>query len=187
MAVNLSVHQLGQVGLVERVDAALAATEVPPGALHLEITESVMMAGIDRSMDVIGDLRNLGVRISIDDFGTGYSSLSYLSRLRIDALKIDRAFVTNIVGDGNDASIVRAILALAQTLGLDVIAEGIEEPAQLERLGPACRYGQGFLWSRSLRPEVALEWMIARSPRSGPAVTSGDGGGNAVGVEPSRI
>jgi diguanylate cyclase (GGDEF)-like protein len=175
MAVNLSAHQLGQPHLVDRIAAAIERAAVPPALIHLEVTESVLMDGVDDALTTIIALKALGVRVSIDDFGTGYSSLSYLSRLPIDTIKIDRSFLRDLGGDGHDRSIVRAVTALADALQLGVVAEGVELPDQvgiLRELG--CTYGQGFLWSRPLRPADAVAWMVAMDERTvAPMCSSG--------------
>ena len=122
------------------------------------------MDRIDNALSTIVELQAVGVSVSIDDFGTGYSSLSYLSRLPVDTIKIDRSFVSGLGGAGHGSSIIRATIALANTLDLDVVAEGVELPGQLDLLRElGCTYAQGFIWSRSLRPEAALEWMTERS------------------------
>ena len=163
LAINLSAQQLGHPDLIIRIGDAVRRAGVPPDLVHFEITESVLMDRVDNAMHTIGALRELGVRVSIDDFGTGYSSLSYLSRLAVDEIKIDRSFVQGIGGEGHAGSIVRTITALAETLGLDVVAEGVELPEQLALLRAlGCTYGQGYLWSRPLRPEAAFEWMLTR-------------------------
>lgn len=164
LAVNLSTVQLSQSDLVERVQDAISLAGVPPELLQLEITETMLLDRVDIALDVISALRELGVSISIDDFGTGFSSLSYVDRLPIDALKIDRSFVSTL-GESGDDSIVRAIAALADSLDLDVIAEGIETPEQLavlQRLGIG--FGQGFLWTPPVAAWEAAKW--AASPDS---------------------
>ena len=164
VAVNLSTPQLGRSELVERVEATLEAHSLPAELLHLEITESLLMDRVEHSMDTLAELRALGTRISIDDFGTGHSSLSYLSRLAIDTLKIDRCFIQHLGVEGHDASIVRAIAALACSLELEVVAEGIECTEQLEALRElGCGFGQGYLWSRPVSPAEALRWMQERN------------------------
>ncbi len=170
MAVNLSAQQLGQPHLVERIAGAIDRAGVPPSLIHLEVTETVLMDDVDSALGTIIALKERGVRVSIDDFGTGYSSLSYLSRLPIDTIKIDRSFLRDLGTTGHDRSIVRAMTALADALDLDVVAEGIELPDQLRvvrELG--CAFGQGFLWSRPLDPDAALEWMIATDESSADA------------------
>ena len=160
MAINVSARQLAQPLIASRLVTTVRRTGVPLEAIHLEITESVLVDRIDNALRTIEELREAGFNVSIDDFGTGYSSLSYLSRLPVDILKIDRAFVAGLTDSGPADSIIDTIVALADTLHLDTVAEGIELPMQLERLRQlGCRYGQGFLWSRGLLPDDAFEWM----------------------------
>ncbi len=162
MAVNLSAPQLGQASLVDRVAGVIAAAGLPAGLVHLEITESVLMDRVEHSLEALVALRALGVHISIDDFGTGYSSLSYLNRLPVDILKVDRSFVDGLGSGYHHTSIVGALTTLADTLGLLVVAEGIERPEQLRILQElGCTFGQGFLWSGSLQPDEARAWLLA--------------------------
>jgi diguanylate cyclase (GGDEF)-like protein/PAS domain S-box-containing protein len=154
IAVNVSPRQLHQSSFVERVRAILAESAVPPQAIELEITESAVIQDVDDAVKVMSTLKDLGLRFSLDDFGTGYSSLSYVKRLPLDTLKIDRSFVRDCTTDPNDAAIVRAIIAMARSLNLSVVAEGIEREAQLlflQELG--CAAYQGFLFSPPL-PEA---------------------------------
>jgi predicted signal transduction protein with EAL and GGDEF domain len=150
VSVNISAQGFGQQDIVRRVAKALGQTGLDAHNLRLEITETVAMADAERARGVLIELKALGVRISLDDFGTGYSSLSYLQRFPVDTLKIDRSFVVGMESD-ECREIIRAILILARTLRLDVIAEGMETAAQvdyLERLD--CRCGQGYFFSRAL-------------------------------------
>ena len=151
VAVNLSARQLRQADLPTRVSAVLAATGIPPSLLKFEITESMAMDNPDRAITLLHGLKTLGVSLAIDDFGTGYSSLAYLKRLPIDYLKIDRSFVDDIVIDPNDQAIARGTIALAHSLGLKVIAEGVEDAEQLEVLRQNhCDEVQGFYFARPL-------------------------------------
>jgi diguanylate cyclase (GGDEF)-like protein/PAS domain S-box-containing protein len=156
MSVNVSVVQL-RAGeqLLTDVRDALRDSGLPPTCLQLEITESAAIQDARDATDVLTTLRALGVRLAIDDFGTGYSSLSYLERLPIDVLKIDKAFVDRLTAEEGDGSpLVPTILAIAQALGLRVIAEGIELPAQSDELQAlGCALGQGFLFARPLAPD----------------------------------
>jgi diguanylate cyclase (GGDEF)-like protein/PAS domain S-box-containing protein len=148
MSVNLSAKQLSQPSLVEDVERILRDTGMDPRALKLEITETVIMDNPEVSILRLKRLKALGVRLSVDDFGTGYSSLSYLQRFPIDTLKVDRAFVSDLDTSEN-RKIVGAVVALAHSLGLDVVAEGVELETQSDVLtGFACEAGQGFLFSR---------------------------------------
>ena len=124
---------------------------MPPRCLKLEITESVFSDNIEAAVGLLTQLRELGVQLSIDDFGTGYSSLSYLQRFPIDTLKIDRSFVTQMMENEENLAIVRTIVALAQNLGMDVVAEGVETEDQLRLLRKLeCENGQGYLFSTPL-------------------------------------
>lgn len=148
VSVNLSVKQFNQPGLVENISKVLKESQLPPRCLKLEITESVFSDNIEAAVGLLTQLRQLGVQLSIDDFGTGYSSLSYLQRFPIDTLKIDRSFVTQMMESEENIAIVRTIVALAQNLGMDVVAEGVETEDQLELLRKLeCDNGQGFLFS----------------------------------------
>lgn len=163
MAVNVSAQQLGGQDLADTVRRTLAEAGVDPPLLHLEVTESVLMERVENSMSTFLELRDLGVGMSIDDFGTGYSSLSYLGRLPIDTLKVDRSFVHLLGdGDGHARSIVRAVTALAGSLRLELVAEGIEQRVQLEVLRDlGCQMGQGFLWSPAVGASEATDWVRA--------------------------
>jgi len=160
IAVNLAPLQLELPNLAQIVASALADHGLPASALALELTEAVLIGAGGLQSRNLQRLRELGVRISLDDFGTGYSSLSYLKRFPIDELKIDRSFVKALLeGDRQDAALVRAILALAQGLGLRVVAEGVETPGQrqlLKLLG--CPLGQGYLFAP---PRPAAELSLA--------------------------
>ncbi len=154
--VNLSGRQFSQGGLIEEVQKALSETGLAPERLKLEITESVIMENPEAAADLLKRLKALGTHLCIDDFGTGYSSLSYLLRFPADTLKIDRSFVNALGRGGRNEDIVGAIVSLAKSLDMDVVAEGVETPEQrdiLRALG--CRYGQGYLYSRPMDGEAA--------------------------------
>ena len=158
ISVNVSCRQFVKDGLVEHVARVLAETGLSPACLKLEITESVLMHDAQHTARELTRLKALGVKIAIDDFGTGYSSLSYLRQLPIDHLKIDRSFISGDGdGDGGESQeIVKSIIALARSLGLTVIAEGVEREDQLERLRCAdCDKAQGFMFSRPVDNEAA--------------------------------
>ena len=161
VSVNLSVKQFNEPGLVENIAQLLDESKLPPRCLKLEITESVFSDNIEAAVKLLTQLRELGVQLSIDDFGTGYSSLSYLQRFPIDTLKIDRSFVTQMMENEENLAIVRTIVALAQNLGMDVVAEGVETEDQLSLLRKLeCENGQGFLFSTPLGGRQ-LEQFIA--------------------------
>jgi EAL domain-containing protein (putative c-di-GMP-specific phosphodiesterase class I) len=152
VAVNVSSQQLQSGDLVEEVKAALAASGLHPGSLVLEMTESVVMQDTEATFAKLNLLKSLGVRIAIDDFGTGYSSLSYLHRFPLDILKIDRSFVTRLGEERDGTELARAIIMLGETLGLEVVAEGIELEHQLQGLVDiGCVAGQGYYWSKPAR------------------------------------
>jgi len=165
VAVNISARSLDDPVLVGQVAAMLTASGVEPRWLTLEITESSVMENAARSLDVLLQLRSLGVRLSIDDFGTGYSSLHQLRGLPVHEVKIDKAFVDHVDGDGADRAVVRAIVELCDSLGLTTVAEGVEQASQayaLESLGVA--QVQGFFYGRPMTETAATEWLIPRSP-----------------------
>ncbi|MET3132649.1 diguanylate cyclase (GGDEF)-like protein/PAS domain S-box-containing protein [Oxalobacteraceae bacterium GrIS 1.11] len=154
VAVNVSSRQFAEGDLEGGVRQALAAHAVAPGLLELELTESALMSNAERTIVVLGNLKKIGVQIAIDDFGTGYSSLSYLQRFPIDKLKIDIAFVRNITTNPNDSAIALAIISMAHSLKLRVIAEGVEARPQLEYLRRnRCDEIQGYYFSRPLAAE----------------------------------
>ena len=151
MSVNLSALQFRRAGLVEMVAGALDRSGLPPHLLELELTESILLHDLENTLDTVQQLKAMGVRLSIDDFGTGYSSLSYLKRFAVDRLKIDRSFVRDLETDPDSVAIVRAVIQLARSLRLDIIAEGVETEAQLSFLREeGCPGVQGFLFSRPL-------------------------------------
>ena len=157
MSVNLSVKQLQSDAIVEHVREALQTTGVDPSTLVLEITETVMMADPDTASARLDDLKALGVRIAMDDFGTGYSSLSYLSRLPVDILKMDRSFLR---AGNTDSGLAAAIIAIGERLGLEVVAEGIEEPEQIGTLRDlGCELGQGFLFARPMSQPALVSYL----------------------------
>lgn len=156
IAVNLSARQL-KADIISTIEVALAVSGLPASALELELTESMIMGNPQDSVAILSQLKSLGLTIAIDDFGTGYSSLSYLKRFPIDTLKIDREFVRDITEDPDDAAITSAIIALAHSLDLNVIAEGVETPEQLDfLLNEGCDQVQGFLLSKPLSAKDAL-------------------------------
>ena len=151
MSVNLSARQIEDASLIQDVGSALRESGLQPSLLTLEITESVLLSDMDVVMGRLKALRALGVRLAIDDFGTGYSSLSYLRNLPVDALKIDRSFVAAVDSGSAERALVRSIVSLAQILGLETVAEGIEEPSQLAALRSAgAQFGQGFLFAEPM-------------------------------------
>jgi EAL domain-containing protein (putative c-di-GMP-specific phosphodiesterase class I) len=169
IAVNVSPRQFFLQDVPELVRQTLADTGLDARFLELEITEGILIEHGERAVAILKRLRELGVRLSIDDFGTGYSSLSYLKRFPIDKLKIDRSFVRDITSDANAAEIASTIIAMARSLQLSVLAEGVETPAQLaflERHG--CEYYQGYFFSRPVAaaqfPESVENSCARRDP-----------------------
>ena len=151
MSVNLSGRQIADPRLLEEIETALADHEIVPGTFRLELTESVLMDNAETVQRILTALRQQGVRIWVDDFGTGYSSLSYLHRFPVDGLKIDKAFVDALDGTDQGTAMIRTILSLAENLGVEVIAEGIESTVQADKLIElGCARGQGYLFGRPL-------------------------------------
>ena len=163
MSVNLSPRQFRQKNLVEMIAGVLEMTGLDASLLDLEITEGMIMHRADQAVAVLERLHKLGVRLSVDDFGTGYSSLSYLKRFPVQTLKIDRSFVNDLTTDGDDGSIVTAIIAMAKSLKLEVVAEGVETREQLAFLQQQhCPEGQGYYFSRPVAPAEFTQ-LLARS------------------------
>jgi EAL domain-containing protein (putative c-di-GMP-specific phosphodiesterase class I) len=168
VAVNLSAVQLRRQNIVEFVRGILRETGMKPHRLALELTESALIENVQQHRDALQALRRDGVGIELDDFGTGYSSLSYLKQLPVDAVKIDRSFIRQIDVSSADAAIVSAIIAMAHSLGLRVVAEGVETTAQLQVLGRhGCDVAQGFYFSRPLHPDDCRNLMLAADQRRG--------------------
>ncbi len=162
LSVNVSSHQFSQADFVDQVTQVLLQTGADPRRLKLELTESIMIRNVDDVMAKMNALKAQGIGFSLDDFGTGYSSLSYLKRLPMDELKIDQGFVRDILLDANDAAIARMVIALADSMGLTVIAEGVETSAQRDFLAElGCHHYQGYLFSRPL-PAQAFEALVTR-------------------------
>jgi EAL domain-containing protein (putative c-di-GMP-specific phosphodiesterase class I) len=155
VTINISPVQLGDPNFVEDVRRALRDSDVEPSAVCLELTESSLMQGPSRTIDVLTELQSLGVYIGIDDFGTGHSSLARLRDLPVEIVKIDRSFVDGLGRDTHDSAIVASIMSLAFAMGLHAVAEGVEQPAQakaLTRLG--CTTAQGYLFSPAQPPSA---------------------------------
>jgi EAL domain-containing protein (putative c-di-GMP-specific phosphodiesterase class I) len=166
VAVNVSARQFHQVGFVDTVLSTVARAGANAKLLKLELTESMLVDDVEAIIAKMGALKAHGVGFSLDDFGTGYSSLTYLKRLPLDQLKIDQGFVRNIVTDSNDAAIAKMVVVLAESLGLTVIAEGVESQAQADFLAHlGCHAYQGYLSSRPL-PLDRLEAFLHRSLES---------------------
>jgi len=156
MSVNISSLQFRQQDFVKIVEQALETSGMPPGLLELEMTESSIMQQIEETISDLNQLKEIGLQLSIDDFGTGYSSMSYLKRFPLDTLKIDRSFVKDLSTEASDAAIVKATIALAKSLELTTIAEGVEDKIQLEFLRRhQCDIIQGYYFSRPLPADQA--------------------------------
>jgi diguanylate cyclase (GGDEF)-like protein/PAS domain S-box-containing protein len=164
MSVNLSNRQFGQKDLVDTIVGILKTVDTDPRYLELEITESMIMQDPDKAIAALRELKNRGIAVSIDDFGTGYSSLNYLRRLPLDCLKIDRSFIANIIANSDDAAITTAVVAMAHSLKLKVVAEGVETEEQLAYLqGLGCDEAQGYLFSRPV-PADEFNRLISSEP-----------------------
>ncbi|MEX2353470.1 MAG: EAL domain-containing protein [Gammaproteobacteria bacterium] len=167
VAVNVSARQFRSEGFTDKVGRILRETGIDPQRLELELTESVLVHNHEEAVNILTQLDQLGVKIALDDFGTGYSNLSYLSRLPLHYLKIDKSFVQRSLTDSNDAVIARAIISLSDSLGLGVVAEGIETEEQLKFLQDhQCGFGQGFLFSRPVPAKMIPPLLSVRSPRA---------------------
>jgi EAL domain-containing protein (putative c-di-GMP-specific phosphodiesterase class I) len=154
VAVNVSARQFRQPAFVRQVLEIIERTGANPAQLKLELTESLLVANVEHTIDIMKALKAKGISFALDDFGTGYSSLAYLKRLPLDQLKIDKSFVRDVLTDPNDAAIARTILGLGHTLGLDVIAEGVETRSQRDFLAEhGCRAYQGYLFGRPVSAE----------------------------------
>ncbi len=173
LSVNVSARQFRDVGFVEQVDQVLRTPGLAPGSLQLELTETVLLRHDSQIQDMLRALKDLGVSIAVDDFGTGFSSLRYLRDFPIDVLKIDKTFIDDITRHSQQGALVEGIVRLADTLGLQVIAEGIEDAAQRDLLaGMGCRFGQGFLFARPMtveQSERVLRDGMSRAPANGAA------------------
>ena len=163
VSANLSVHHLRHPGLLSHVRDVLDGSGLQPSSLCLELTESVLLEDVDRHIQTLLELRELGVRLAIDDFGTGFSSLTYLKRFPVDVVKIDRSFVAGLGTDVSDTAIVRSVIELAHALSLQVVAEGVERPDQLAALRSlGCDLAQGYLFAPPRRDAELLSWLADR-------------------------
>ncbi len=168
MAVNISPKQFWQADLLDTIEEVLAKTGFDPALLELEITESAIMQDAEKAIDAMYRIRERGIKLAIDDFGTGYSSLSCLRRFPLSKLKIDRSFTNDILHSDDRGAIAEGIMALARTLKLDVIAEGVEEAAQMEfLLAKGCTEGQGFYLGRPMPPEGLVDYYLHKVANKG--------------------
>src|SRR6202795_65403 len=153
MSVNASARQLERTEFIEEVRAVLQRTGMDPAQLTLEITETVLMRQPDTTASLLSQLKALGIRIAVDDFGTGYSSLAYLRQFPVDSLKIDRTFITGLALSGEAHALTHTLIQLGRALGLQTLAEGVEQPSQVRQLQhEGCDLAQGFLFARPLAP-----------------------------------
>lgn len=160
VTINLSPVQFDRQDVVGQLRRAIARTGLSGRDIKVEVTESLLMQNPEKSNQILRNIQALGVQICIDDFGTGYSSLSYLRQFSFDTLKIDRSFVSHIVNDRRDAELVRTMIQLGQNVGMTVVAEGVEEEAQLEVLSQfGCHYGQGYFFAKPLPGDEATKWL----------------------------
>jgi len=160
IAINLSPVQFRRDDIERDIMNALAANRLAANCIELELTESLLIADSKDLTALLSRLRALGLRLSIDDFGTGYSNLGYLKQFEVECLKIDQSFVRRMTENANDAGIVRAIIEMAHSLSLDVVAEGVENEAVLNRLiDLGCEFGQGFHWSPALAPDDFVRFL----------------------------
>ena len=149
ITVNISTKHFDRPGLIERIDQVLNETGLDAASLVLEITEGAFIDDVEATISILSQLKSRGIQIQIDDFGTGYSSLGYLHRFPIDAIKIDRSFISGVGINGESKKIVKTIVRLAHNLGMSVIAEGIETEDQLAQIKKYdCEYGQGFFFAK---------------------------------------
>jgi len=163
VAVNIAPVQFHQPGFLDQVSQTLRRHAIDPSLIELELTESSLMEDTDAVRACLRGLKDTGVRLAIDDFGTGYSCLSYLRQFPIDVLKIDRSFVSDLATSDDDQAICGVILSIAQRLGLDSVAEGIESAQQLQFLARhGCRYGQGYFFSHPLPATDIAPLLAAR-------------------------
>jgi EAL domain-containing protein (putative c-di-GMP-specific phosphodiesterase class I) len=162
IAVNLSARQIQDPTLIDKVHAALASSGLDPSCLVLEITESATMEDPMGAIQVLESLKDVGVGLAIDDFGTGYSSLSYLRHFPVDQLKVDKSFVSELVTNPEDLAIVSSVINLGHSLGLSIVAEGVETVDQLEKLCEmGCDQGQGFKWRRPADVRDVSTWLAS--------------------------
>ena len=165
MAINISPRQFQDPNLLADIAQMIEETGIPPALLEFEITESMIMHDIDRAVENLCAMKDLGVRVAIDDFGTGYSSLSQLKRFPVDTLKVDRSFIRDIPGNTEDRAITEAIISMGKSLGVVVVAEGVETAEQQTFLSNrACDEMQGFYFNRPSPPDVFADLLRSHVP-----------------------
>jgi EAL domain-containing protein (putative c-di-GMP-specific phosphodiesterase class I) len=161
LSVNVSVRHMMKNGFLNEISAIINDCGIPAEQLEIEITESVMIDSVDKALQRINELRDMGVKIAIDDFGTGYSSLSYLNKFPANLLKVDKSFIDKMNSSDSSKKYVAAIISIGHIMNFEVISEGVETPDQLETLRAiGCDYIQGYIWGRPLTPESAEELVV---------------------------
>jgi diguanylate cyclase (GGDEF)-like protein/PAS domain S-box-containing protein len=169
VSVNLSARQLNDPKITDKIVEALRASALPPSRLTLEVTETAVLGDLDVALQTLNELRGMGIRVALDDFGTGFSSLTYLRQFPVNAIKIDRSFVSGLGTNADDTAIVASLISLAAAVGVHVVAEGVETAEQRDRLRAlGCRFGQGFLWSPAV-PAARLRTTMDEIARGGPS------------------
>ena len=168
ISVNVSMRQLESTSLADHVAEALDASHLDPSLLTLEVTESSIMRNAEATVNRLRRLKELGVMIAIDDFGTGYSSMAYLRQFPVDSLKIDRTFITGFARSGEAHALTHTLIQLGKALGLETLAEGVEERDQVHELQlEGCDLAQGFLFARPLSPEALVHFLEERAATTG--------------------
>ena len=161
LSVNVSVRHLMKNDFMDELRNILKESGVPANKLEIEITESIMIDSVDKALQCISEIKDMGIQIAIDDFGTGYSSLSYLNNFPANLLKVDKSFIDKMNTSNSSKQYVSAIISIGHIMGFDVISEGVEEPEQIETLKEiGCDFIQGFIWGRPLPQEEAEKLVI---------------------------
>ena len=164
ISINISGRQVANKNFIQFVKGALRESGINPYRVQFELTESVLMDNIVHAIHILEELKTMGIRIVIDDFGTGYSSLNYLKQFPVNKLKIDRSFIKHMVNNKNDAALVRAIIAMGESMQMRVVAEGVETDAQLKILqNDKCHEIQGFYFSKPLEENEFIKLFTSRS------------------------
>lgn len=168
LSLNASVRHLMKNDFLDEIRELMEMSGIPAGNLEIEITESIMIDSVDKALECVNEIKNMGIKIAIDDFGTGYSSLSYLNSFPADLLKIDKSFVDKMNTSENSGQYVAAIVSIGHIMGFDVIAEGVEKPEQIETLrANGCDYIQGFIWGRPLMPDAVEKLVMETAGKKG--------------------
>ncbi|MBX9901965.1 MAG: EAL domain-containing protein, partial [Burkholderiaceae bacterium] len=166
MAINVSQAQFSHPLFMQSLHRALKDSNAPPNRIELEITESMAMKDPELLIKTLNQIKQLGIHVSIDDFGTGFSSLSYLQKLNVDKLKIDRAFVNQIKDCSGEGSIAKMVVQLGQSLGMEIIAEGVETSMQAETLlSFGCHMAQGYFYAKPMEHDALRAWLADHTKR----------------------